>query len=65
MPQSLTSYLKRSPTLLYVFKIQWTVQGILAYVRVYQGAIQTKSALINTRTMKQEKILRYIFIIFF
>ena len=59
VPSSLTSYLKRSPTLLYVFKIQWTTQGILGYARVYQGAIQTKSALLNTRTMKQEKILRY------
>ena len=59
VPLSLTSYLKHSPTLLYVFKIQWTAQGILGYARVYQGTIQTKTALLNTRTMKQEKILRY------
>ena len=60
IPSSLTSYLKHSPTLLYIFKLHYTTQGMIAFARIYRGTLRPKSVLLNTRTMKPEKVLRIL-----
>lgn len=58
VPSGLTRFLKKDPLIMYAFKLQYTTQGMLVYARIYKGSLKTKVSLMNTRTRKQEKVLR-------
>ena len=57
-PSSLARFLKKDPLIMYAFKLQHSTQGMIVYARVYKGTLKSKSSLYNTRTHKQEKVLR-------